>query len=112
MNDVCFIEEKPEVKIKAKRRETFLLADNIDRIKIMFADEESYEKYMGALWLLRDLIGESIDICGKPNVASHSQFPIFELTNDLISALLRQDTYFTVSPHGITYYRHKERGED
>lgn len=97
----------PDVEV-LHNEETFLLEDNIERIKgIIFHDEESYRKYMGSLWLLRDLVGENIDIYNPQKAVNHPQYPLYEMANMLISALHRPDTTFSVSREELTYRRYK-----
>lgn len=93
------------VKQPTDNNETFLLEKNIRHLKRMFKCEENYKKYLGTLWLLRNLISENIDICSNPNPIAHPQFPIWELTNELIGSLLRPDTSFSCNEFGVHYSR-------
>ena len=97
--------EKFDIEV-LDNRETFLRDDDIKGIKNMFSDKEKYEKYMKTLWILRDLVGNNIDIGRGSKAASHPQFPIWELTNNLIGALLREDIDIITNNHNIVFHYH------
>lgn len=80
---------------------TYLTAQNIERIKVMFKDKQSYQYYMKVLWLLRELTEAK---CQKKDEAGHlyvdiqdSVFPILETTNELIGCLLRDSDCFALN---------------
>lgn len=80
---------------------TYLTAQNIERIKAMFKDEQSYQYYMKVLWLLRELTEAK---CQRKDEAGHlyvdiqdRAFPILETTNELIGCLLRDGDCFALN---------------
>lgn len=109
--EVCLIPEINFPEKECKKGETFLLDYNVDLIKRMFADEAQYQKHMGALWVLRELVSESIGVNDGAGCMNHPQYPIFELINGLIGALLRQDTHFEVNKHRVDYFRNGKGGK-
>lgn len=75
------------------KQETVLTESNITLLKQMFKNPEKYRYYMKTLWLLRALTEKK---CGKNGMIDTDDevYPIFNLTNELIGALLREDTFF------------------
>jgi hypothetical protein len=107
MNQLLVVCQEPPVSKAKQEPETFLEDDNIILIKRMFSDEDKYKHYMTALWLLRDLLARNIDTCDQLNAIKHPQFPLFDLINSLIGALLREDVRFKTNAEGVHYFRYK-----
>lgn len=76
--------------------ETYLGEDNIVLLKRMFKDKDSYAYYMRSLWILRNLTKKICEINAKGGLTynkKHEMFPVLKLTNDLMGALYRENTY-------------------
>lgn len=72
---------------------TFLDERNIDLLKSMFSNRETYEQHLKTFGVLRALLWKNIE--GEADVKQHAQYPVFELCNELIGALLQDGYYFT-----------------
>jgi hypothetical protein len=76
---------------------TFLTEQNIDSLKGMFANRETYEQHLRTLGGLRALLWKNLenDLNRENPNYDHPQYPIFQLCNDLIGALLQNGYSYT-----------------
>lgn len=83
--------------------DTFLVEDNIKRLKRMFETSEDYKKHMRNLWLFRDLIHSKVE--SEDNPAMCPYFPLYDTVNNLIGCLLQMEKgiHFDINGRAYTY---------
>ena len=72
-----------------------IIDDNaIVLLKDTFSDTESYIKHMSALWVLRKLLADRLEIMNCNSLEYKQLYPLFDTINNIIGAL-----YDAEKPH-------------